>query len=41
MHHLIDLDWMFEAWALTRKDGAAGIDGRTADDYEKDLGARS
>ncbi|MFB9984548.1 reverse transcriptase domain-containing protein [Mesorhizobium kowhaii] len=39
MHHLIDLDWMFEAWALTRKDGAAGIDGRTADDYEKDLEA--
>ena len=39
LHHLIDLDWMFEAWALTRKDGAAGIDGRTADDYEKDLGA--
>ena len=39
LHHLIDLDWMFEAWALTRKDGAAGIDGRTADDYEKDLEA--
>ena len=39
LHHLIDLDWMFEAWALTRKDGAAGIDGRTAADYEKDLGA--
>lgn len=39
LHHLIDLDWMFEAWALTRKDGAAGIDGCTADDYEKDLEA--
>lgn len=39
LHHLIDLDWMFEAWARTRKDGAAGIDGRTAADYEKDLGA--
>ena len=39
LHHLIDLDWMIEAWALTRKDGAAGIDGRTAADYEKDLGA--
>jgi hypothetical protein len=23
LHHLIDLDWMFEAWAQTRKDGAA------------------
>lgn len=39
LHHLIDLDWMFEAWALTRKDGATGIDGCTADDYEKDLEA--
>ena len=39
LHHLIDLDWMFEAWALTRKDGAAGIDGRTADHYEIDLEA--
>ncbi len=39
LHHLIDLDWMFEAWALTRKDGAAGIDGRTAADYETDLEA--
>ena len=39
LHHLIDLDWMFEAWSLRRKDGAAGIDGRTADDYEKDLEA--
>ena len=39
LHRLIDLDWMFEAWSLTRKDGAAGIDGRTADDYEKDLEA--
>lgn len=37
LHHLIDLDWMFEAWALTRKDGATGVDGCTADDYEKDL----
>jgi len=39
LHHLIDLDWMLEAWSLTRKDGAAGIDGRTADDYETDLEA--
>lgn len=39
LHHLIDLDWMFEAWALTRKDGAAGIDGRTAAEYELELEA--
>ncbi|UWQ64531.1 group II intron reverse transcriptase/maturase [Leisingera caerulea] len=30
---------MFEAWALTRKDGATGIDGCTADDYEENLEA--
>ena len=39
LHHFIDLEWMFEAWTLTRKDGATGIDGRTADDYEKNLEA--
>jgi RNA-directed DNA polymerase len=38
-HHLIDIDWMFEAWALTRKDCAAGTDSRTADDFEIDLEA--
>ena len=27
LHHLIDLDWMAEAYRLTRKDGAPGIDG--------------
>jgi group II intron reverse transcriptase/maturase len=37
LHHLIDLDWMFEAWRLTRKDGAPGIDGVTAADYEANL----
>ena len=27
VHHVIDLDWMKEAYRLTRKDGAPGIDG--------------
>jgi hypothetical protein len=27
LHHVIDLDWMKEAYRLTRKDGAPGIDG--------------
>src|SRR4030095_3888681 len=27
LHHVIDLDWMMEAYRLTRKDGAPGIDG--------------
>ena len=39
LHHLIDIDWMLEAHRRTRKDGAAGIDGATAADYEKDLRA--
>ncbi len=30
---------MQEAYRLTRKDGAPGIDGVTASDYEKDLEA--
>ena len=39
LHHPIDIGWMREAYRRTRKDGAAGIDGVTADHYEKDLGA--
>jgi RNA-directed DNA polymerase len=39
LHHVIDLEWMQEAYELTRKDGAAGIDGVTADDYEANLEA--
>jgi RNA-directed DNA polymerase len=37
LHHLIDEEWMGEAYALTRADGATGIDGVTGDDYEVDL----
>jgi RNA-directed DNA polymerase len=39
LHHFIDLDWMMEAYRLTRKDGASGIDGVTAADYEVTLEA--
>jgi RNA-directed DNA polymerase len=35
----MDLDWMREAYRLTRKDGAPGIDGVTAPDYEANLEA--
>jgi len=35
--HHIDWAWMYEAYHLTRKDGAAGIDGVTAAEYEGDL----
>ncbi len=39
LHHVIDLDWMLEAYRLTRKDGAPGIDGVTAADYDVNLEA--
>ncbi|TXL73964.1 group II intron reverse transcriptase/maturase [Vineibacter terrae] len=39
LHHVIDLEWMLEAWRLTRKDGAPGIDGVVAADYEATLQA--
>ena len=35
--HLIDLEWLYEAYRRTRKDGAAGVDGQTATDYEANL----
>jgi RNA-directed DNA polymerase len=39
LHHVLDLEWMEEAWRLTRKDGAPGIDGVVAADYEANLRA--
>jgi len=33
----MDLDWLREAYRRTRKDGAVGVDGQTAEDYAKDL----
>lgn len=35
----MDLEWMFEAYRRTRKDGATGVDGQTAADYEANLEA--
>ena len=35
--YLMDLDWLKEAYRRTRKDGAVGVDGMTADQYEQDL----
>src|ERR1019366_10340828 len=40
LHQVIDLEWMREAYRLTRKDGAPGIDGVTAADYEVNLEAK-
>ena len=33
----MDLEWMIEAYRRTRKDGAVGVDGQTAADYEANL----
>lgn len=35
-HHM-DLEWLREAHRRTRKDGAIGVDGQGADEYETDL----
>ena len=35
--HLVDLNWMKEAYRRTREDGAVGVDGMTAATYEQDL----
>jgi hypothetical protein len=37
LNHVIDFEWMREAYIRTRKDGATGIDGVTAQDYEANL----
>src|SRR6516225_1796158 len=37
-HHM-DIEWMLAAHARTRKDGAVGVDGQTADEYEVNLEA--
>jgi len=39
LHHVIDLEWLKEAFRLTRKDGATGIDGVRAADYAENLEA--
>lgn len=37
LHHVIDLEWLHEAYRRTRKSGAVGIDGQTAAAYETNL----
>jgi RNA-directed DNA polymerase len=40
LSHHIDLNWMKEACRLTRKDGAAGVDGETYKEFAQGLDAR-
>ena len=37
LHHRLGLDWLGEAYRRTRKDGAVGVDGQTAESYAADL----
>ena len=37
--YLMDINWLKEAYRRTRKNGAVGVDGVTADDYQQDLEA--
>ena len=37
---LMDIDWLTEAYRRTRKDGAVGVDGQTAADYETGPGGQ-
>jgi retron-type reverse transcriptase len=37
LSHHVDVDFLREALARTRKDGATGVDGQTADDYVANL----
>src|SRR4051812_16259170 len=35
--HHIDVEWLVEAYRRTRKDGAVGVDGQTAEQYGQAL----
>ena len=37
LSHHIDIDFLREAYRRTRKDGAVGVDGQTAAEYEEKL----
>lgn len=37
LNHHMDYQWLYQAYQLTRKDGATGVDGQTAEMYERQL----
>jgi RNA-directed DNA polymerase len=39
--HHIDVDWLYEAYRMTRKDGATGVDRQSAEQYAQALGRTS
>ncbi len=37
LHHVVDVEWLREAYGRTRKDAAVGVDGQTAEEYGANL----
>ena len=37
LNHYMDYNWLLQAYHMTRKDGATGVDGQTAEMYERQL----
>ena len=37
INHYLDENWLLQAYRLTRKDGAVGVDGQSAADYARNL----
>jgi len=37
LHHVVDQDWLREAYRRTRKDAAVGVDGQSAKEYAQNL----
>ena len=37
LNHYLDMDWMKEAYRRTRRESAAGVDGKTMEQYGKEL----
>ena len=37
LHHVIDVEWLREAYRRTRKDAAVGVDGQSAEEYARNL----
>ncbi len=37
LNHYLDVEWMEYAYECTRKDGAVGVDGQTAESYAANL----
>jgi len=37
LNHYLDMEWLKEAYRLTRKDGAAGVDGKSGREYGENL----